>query len=330
MAALPPPNTPTVDAIYAAYEAKQETGYRYHLGASLIGKACERALWYDFRWATRSKFEGRILRLFETGQLEEARIVANLISTSVQIHDHEYLDPDRYVEDYDKPVKQIGVRDEFGHFGGSLDGMGIGVLEAPATWHVLEFKTHHEKSFNSLKKDGVEKSKPRHYAQVQVYMHLIGATRALYVARNKNTDELHSERIHYDVTFAIRMLAKANRVIQAARPPAKISNNPSWFECRFCDHYDVCHGEAMPERHCRSCMHSTPVEGGVWACAQAEFHGAYVDIAREVQEMGCPSHRYIPELIHGTQTDATEEPPGNWLITYLLTNGGTFIDGAAA
>ena len=70
MAALPEPASPTRDAIFAAYEADRDDGFRPHLGASQIGKSCERALWYDFRWATSARFPGRILRLFETGQLE--------------------------------------------------------------------------------------------------------------------------------------------------------------------------------------------------------------------------------------------------------------------
>jgi hypothetical protein len=37
MVALPPPPTPTLSAIYAAYEAQQGDGFREHLGASLIG-----------------------------------------------------------------------------------------------------------------------------------------------------------------------------------------------------------------------------------------------------------------------------------------------------
>jgi hypothetical protein len=50
MTALPPPPAPTKAAIFAAYEAEAGDGFREHLGASLIGKDCERALWYDFRW----------------------------------------------------------------------------------------------------------------------------------------------------------------------------------------------------------------------------------------------------------------------------------------
>ena len=81
MADLPSPPTPTLTAIYADYEARQGDGFRDHLGASIIGKSCERALWYDFRWVTPSRFSGRLLRLFETGQLEEDRMVRNLRAT---------------------------------------------------------------------------------------------------------------------------------------------------------------------------------------------------------------------------------------------------------
>ena len=48
--------------------------------------------------------------------------------------------------------------------------MGLGIPEAPKTWHVLEFKTHNSKSFAKLEKEGVQKSNPMHYAQMQVYM----------------------------------------------------------------------------------------------------------------------------------------------------------------
>ncbi len=40
MAELPTPPTPTLTAIYAAYENLQGDGFREHLGASLIGKPC--------------------------------------------------------------------------------------------------------------------------------------------------------------------------------------------------------------------------------------------------------------------------------------------------
>ena len=156
-------------------------------GASIIGKSCARALWYDFRWVTPSRFSGRLLRLFETGQLEEDRIVRNLRATGATVLE---LDPET--------GRQFRVEAHGGHFGGSLDGVAIGLLEAPKTWHVLEFKTHGVKSFADLTAKGVVLAKPQHAAQMQIYMHLTGITRALYMAVCKNTDALHIERVEAD------------------------------------------------------------------------------------------------------------------------------------
>ena len=198
MAELPTLPSPTRDAIFAAYEAQAGSGFRPHLGASLIGKDCECALWFDFRWTTRRQHPGRLLRLFETGQLEEARLVRNLRSTGATVLE---VDPET--------GRQIRVEAHGGHFGGSLDGIALGLLEAPKTWHVLEFKTHSAKSFKELVAKGVRESKPQHFAQMQIYLHLTGLTRAMYLAVCKDTDELHVERIEHDPLVAQGLLDRS-------------------------------------------------------------------------------------------------------------------------
>ena len=84
----------------------------------LIGKSCARALWYDFRWATPARFEGRMLRLFETGQREEERLGRNLRATGATVLE---VDP--------ATGRQFRVEAHGGHFGGSLDGIAIGLHE---------------------------------------------------------------------------------------------------------------------------------------------------------------------------------------------------------
>lgn len=82
---------------------------------------------------------------------------------------------------------------------------------------MLEFKTHAAKSFVDLVAKGVQRSKPQHYAQMQIYMRLTGMTRAMYLAVNKDNDDLYVERVEVDGDFADRLLAKAGRIIFAAR-----------------------------------------------------------------------------------------------------------------
>mgnify|MGYP002635293967 CR=1 FL=1 len=306
MVALPEQKSPTIDAIYAAYEANRGDGFRAHLGASIIGKACARALWYDFRWATSAKHEGRILRLFETGQREEDRLVRNLRDTGATVLE---VDPET--------GRQFSVQAHGGHFGGSLDGVAIGILEAPKSWHVVEFKTHGVKSFRDLCAKGVEASKPQHAAQMQIYMYLTEITRAIYIAVCKDTDALYVERIHADRDAGQRLLNKAKRVITAPRPPSRISEDPAWFECRFCDHHDLCHGGRLAAYTCRSCLHSTPVDGG-WHCAR---HDRMLSPAG--QRFGCLQHLYIPELVPGEVIDA-----GDNFVTYHMADGSTWVDQA--
>ena len=324
MVELPDAPTPTLKAIYADYEARQDNGFRDHLGASIIGKSCTRALWYDFRWITPARHSGRLLRLFETGQLEEDRLVRNLRATGATVLD---LDPET--------GRQFRVEAHGGHFGGSLDGVAIGILEAPKTWHVLEFKTHGVKSFRELVAKGVAEAKPQHVAQMQIYMHLTGIRRALYVSVCKDTDMLHVERIKADCAMAERLLEKAGRVIFAQHPPAQVSEDPAWFECRFCNHHAVCHDGGAATVTCRSCLHVTPFgalpeevdtgsssgsatsnnEGG-WHCAR---HDRLLGPAE--QRAACGKHLFIPDLVPGEVIDA-----GDDIVIYRMEGGSIWAN----
>ena len=304
MAELPAITSLTREAIFAGYEADASEGFRSHLGASLIGKACERALWYDFRWTTKARFEGRVLRLFETGNREEERLVRNLRRTGATVLE---VDPET--------GRQYRVQAHGGHFGGSLDGVALHLLEAPKAWHVLEFKTHSNKSFTDLVAKKVRESKPQHFAQMQIYMHLMGMNRAMYLAVNKDTDDLYVQRVEADVAYTEQLLEKARRIIFAPTPLPRISEEPSWYQCRLCDHADVCHGPRAAEVNCRTCLHSTPVEGG-WHCDRHQKPLSEVD-----QRTGCEQHLYLPPLVPAAQVDAGED----W-VDYEFPNGVRWRD----
>jgi len=304
MVAIPKLCSPTRDAIYATYEANRGDGFRAHLGASIIGKPCMRALWYDFHWTTPAKHAGRILRLFETGQREEDRLVRNLRDTGATVLE---VDPET--------GRQFSVEAHGGHFAGSLDGVAIGILEAPKTWHVVEFKTHGVKSFRDLCAKGVEASKPQHAAQMQVYMHLTSITRAIYIAVCKDTDALYVERIHADRDVGRRLLTKAQRVITAPQPLSRISEDPAWFECRFCDHHELCHGDRLAARNCRTCISSaSPKEG--WRCA---LHDCGLSVSD--QRAACPNHLFIPDLVPGEVVAATDR-----CVTYRMRDGSFWVN----
>ena len=313
MATLPVNQQTTAAAIDRAVVDQASDWRRPHLGASLIGRPCDRELWYSFRWATRPDLSGRMLRLFDRGAREEetfARLLRAAGCTVITV------DPET--------GHQIRYSELSGHFGGSLDAMLKGLLEAPKKWHVGEFKTHNAKSFADLQKKGVAQAKPEHFAQMQCYMRWAQTDRAYYLAVCKDDDQLYDERVEADGAAYLKLLARAERVIFADTPPARLSEDPTWYQCKFCGHAPTCHGDRLPEISCRTCIHATPERTGEarWSCAR---WGS--DIPLEAQKAGCPEHRYLPALVPFPAVDASADD--NW-IAYQLPDGRIVKNGASS
>lgn len=301
----PPADSPTVLAIYAAYEANNQPRDGKTIPVGQLAEECSRKLWLDFRWASpHEQHTGRMLRLFETGNIAEERWIENLRMIGCEVVDR---DPDT--------GNQIRVELAGGHVGGYLDSEIIGLPEAPKTWHVGEMKSHNAKSFAALKKDGVQKAKVLHYGQMQLYMHARGRTRAIYLAVCKDTDELYAERIHYDAAYCLRLLAKAERIRDANEAPPRVES----FACRWCRNVAVCKEGAMARVNCRTCIYSSPEEGGTWSCAR---FNKPLSLAEQAE--GCAAHLYLPTLVPGTQVDVSETE--EW-IEYRMADGSVWRDG---
>lgn len=275
-----------------------EDGHRTHMGASLLGGECARAIWYNFRWATKSAFPGRVLRLFNRGHIEEARFIAMLLMIGCEVYQQ------------DENGKQFRISFAEGHAGGSGDGVALHIPDLPqGTAALCEFKTHGEKSFIELagKLDewrkyldgqgpftgqGVRAAKFEHYVQMQLYMRKMGLTVALYVAVNKNTDDLYAELIPLNSELADQFLNRGDKLVWMDTPPDKLNNSPGFWKCRFCDHKPVCHLKAAPDVNCRTCAYSEPIDGAQWRCRNPVCEGV---ISKETQLAGC-SHYELKKV----------------------------------
>jgi hypothetical protein len=261
-------------------EEKYPSKHREHLGVSIIGEKCHRKLWYSFRWAKLEKHIPRIKRLFQRGHLEEPKFADILGWMGF------------YVRTIDQATnRQYRFTAVNGHYGGSGDSVAL------LPWFqndedlriLVEYKTANAKSFAAMKKDGLQKSKPIHYIQMCGYAKAFGIRYGLYLAINKDDDDIHFEFLELDWNVATLMEKKAADIINSQIAPPRISDNPAWFECKYCAFQDVCHHGECVEINCRSCKHAQPIENGQWRCNL--WNAVIPD--RAAIEKGCSQHESI-------------------------------------
>lgn len=243
---------------------------RMHLGGSEIGTTCTRQVWYSFRWAKFKAWAPRMLRLFARGERAEKDLFIPILeSIGCTV-----LSIDRFTG------KQFLISDLQGHFGGSLDGIVYGVPDMPNVWMLLEFKTHKNTSFNSVQKHGVKHAHPKHFGQMQTYMHHRQLKFALYCAVCKNTDHLYFEIVMYDEDYAKLGMVRAEVAVYNPTPPPRADNRAESWTCKHCDYRMQCHFNASVDKSCRTCQHIEMLPEGKWKCGK---HGHDLDKLKTIE-----------------------------------------------
>jgi hypothetical protein len=294
----------------ASLEAEEPP--RPHFGLSTAGHHCQRWLWLSFRWAvvklehnpsekSNIRTRGQLLRLFQRGHDEEARVRRLLEKVGCV-----FAEPWQYKQEHEQALNSEPeqFRVSYGnHISGSMDGIIIsGVPGAEKSVHIWENKTHGLKSFEHLLKHGLEESKPMHWAQCQSYMHgthkkdFLGprlVKRTLYTGICKDDDRIYTRRVKYDPEAAQRLEDRSHGIVAEPGPPLGVSADPSWYQCKMCDGWDLCHGSKVTrEINCRTCAHSTPERDGSWSCAR---HGGAMPISWTREAHEC--HAMHPSLV---------------------------------
>lgn len=299
----------TLPKVEDAYRTKQFE-VRKHLGASLIGRECARDLWYTFRWATNrqlrieyhsgdhhgnpcrlcKKTKTRMMRLLNRGHLEEARFVALLMMIGVEVWQQ------------DEAGRQFKVSLHGGHFGGSSDSIIRGIPECPTVPLLGEYKTYNDERFSRLLAEGVRASSFEYYIQQQIYMGGHGLAGSLFLAVNKDDDELYAELIPFNPELFSFQNNRALKVIQALNPPSKIADTPGWWKCKICDHRFLCHKVPdgtgtipTPVRSCRTCIYARPsveIGNASWVCTN-QLSQMYGGLSVEAQINGCDKYSTI-------------------------------------
>lgn len=230
--------------INAALIAEREaTPPRTYLGASRLGRACERALQFELAGAPKDEgqeFSGQTLRIFEIGHELEDLAIRWLRAAGLDLVTQK------------RDGGQFGFSVAGGRIRGHVDGI---VAEAPAalglrTPALWECKTMNAKNWRETVAKGVTVAKPVYAAQIALYQAYMEAqvpgisdNPALFTAINKDTAELHHELVPFDAGLAQRMSDRAVRILQATDAGEllpRIATTRDFHECRMCPWADRC------------------------------------------------------------------------------------------
>lgn len=268
------------DLIFKNYEEERYDDWsRSHLGASEIGTDCFKKLWLDFRKAKFVKIEGRILRLFESGDYQEPRVAIDLkrIGREVKIElSKNTWCQKKFLESFGVEVfkkgknKDFSFKANFGHLSGSLDILSK--LPEDDEWFNTEVKTFSDERFTRFVKDGIYVSNYQYYCQAQMYMGFKDLSKTILVGVNKNNDDIHTEEISFNKRDFESLVWLAKEVIFNKEIP----NNGYFHEdyidyktmhgCKFCKYKGICHKNEKCDINCRTCKYAEAKDDGNWYC----------------------------------------------------------------
>ena len=196
---------------------------RHYVGASSLGDCCDRKIWYT-RFEPAEIKDGRILRIFEIGDLIEAYVIQLLKYAGTQVFEK------------DAKGEQFGFSDN--GVSGHLDGVVVGLPESSKP-HVLEIKSMKHSNFLQLQKKGLKAAQIKYYAQMQIYMLKMELENGLMIVMNKDTQELYFERIKLDKLYAKALVKKGQDINKMEVPPPRAWKKPN-FNCNMCNHKKEC------------------------------------------------------------------------------------------
>lgn len=247
-------------ALVRAREAEDTERYKDRkksLGAGRVGhpmakapyeRGCERALWFEMKqYKSDRPFPAFLYRIFSMGHTAEQIVAENLRLAGFELITH------------DPQGKQfgfaIGYDSETGQarYKGFCDGVvtngpeRIGTetdnitLKYPFLW---ENKAVNDKKHDRFVSEGLEKSHPVYYAQMQQYLNFLNLYQnpGLITMLNRNTGELRPEFIRFNQRHCQAIIDRAARIIEAKGPLVleRAADDYTKIPCKWCDYQSHC------------------------------------------------------------------------------------------
>jgi hypothetical protein len=201
------------------WASSEEEPWEGVLRASSIGR-CARSISYRALGYQAAGVSGRSQMAMDDGRLHEDNLIARIMALGHPVRD-----------------RQREVRTEYPPIVGHVDG----IVEIYSVEYLLEIKTANHFEFEKIRKEGVERSHPEYYAQVQFYINRLGLSRAIVLLKNRSNAALHEELIPGDSRYYQRILDRATRLWESIqrhelfeREYSRESRQCAW--CRY-NHY---------------------------------------------------------------------------------------------
>lgn len=210
------------------------------IGMSALGDECERRVYYKAFHPKAERLDAISIKRIEDGYASEdvmakrLRMVPGVTLVSI--------DPDS--------GRQIMVEGVGGKLRGAIDGVALGLLHCPGEWAVWEGKSVNPKSFDRLVKLKAERGDDEaltlwnagYRVQSQAYLGYLGLTHHYMTVCTPGVRDWIAVKTTFQPVEFQALEAKAERILSARVPLARVSNNPEWHTCKWCAWREECHG----------------------------------------------------------------------------------------
>lgn len=207
-------------------EAQPDEPRRY-IGASGIGKKCNRAIWYGFVGAERESPPPALKTTFEIGKRLEGLLLDYMQEANLNV-----------VRPTEENNHLFYQDEEIALFQGHADAI---LIMPGGECAIVEIKTAKSSSFAQFKNKGLREWQESYYAQLQSYLGMSGYKRGVLLAINKDTSELHHEWVNYDDVYYHELRTKAAVISVCEEPPEKLNANAIYYVCNKCEFRKICH-----------------------------------------------------------------------------------------
>lgn len=232
------------ELIDTAIEKEASSRQSNSLSPSMLNHPCQRHIFYQFRWASNpSKHKAKMLRIFNRGHRDEQQLIKWLKLANIDIKHKK------------NNGNQIGYNIYNSHIKGFIDGL----ITIDNKQYILECKSINDATYTTIETSKLKDGNKEHYLQIQLYMHFMKIYDAIYIAINKNNDELYVEHIKYNEVDILSIIELIANLLFTQNIPEQIHNGRQGYICkRFggCQYSNICLGCEESLKTCRSCIHS--------------------------------------------------------------------------